>query len=129
MKKCKDSYNYGKNFKVMCTTGPLMLNRVAKKTESNITILSRFLFNSTSVVEIENGKDTEKSLLKNIKGSSWHSLDSTILGFFNNLRYIFIGMAITLAIFVLIFSIKILMSYTYIKNNCDVVCPIKNKNV
>ncbi len=125
MKKCSQLYNFGKHFKVLCTTGPLMLTRVFKKTTSNITLLPNSLFGSMNAREIENGEKKRESLLDYVDGRSWHSIDSFFFDFFAKLKYIFLGMGILGLFLVIFFLIKFMVGYMRIRKNCDVVCPLE----
>lgn len=70
-------YAYGRHLKVMNSTGPSILTRVAQNTNSVITLLPGKYFESCSVcsypckASIENGQ-----YVKQIEGSSWITLDT-----------------------------------------------------
>lgn len=69
-----------KHFVVMYSTGPLMLNDVAKKTNQVIGILPRNIFMPYSISDdlymIKPG-----AMLRNLNEGSWNSLDSMLLNF------------------------------------------------
>jgi len=70
-----------KHFIVMNTTGPMKLTQVVKTTGSTYSILPSKLLLPCSVCEIEDGVcNSSGAWLQQLNGSSWHSLDSKIIG-------------------------------------------------
>ena len=126
MKKPLPKYIVGKHFTILSSTGPLMLDRVAKKTLQQITIIPSKVFSPLDALKIENGeKEDDIAIIRNIKGGSWHSFDTKFYDFFYKTRKVFLGMAIAFAIVLIFFAIKLMFSYFWMRNNCEIVCRIK----
>lgn len=70
----------GKHLKVMSTTGPFALSKAVKKTTKPITILPNKLIAPCSTCDIKEC-DFSNSLMRQLPGNSWHSLDSSIYNF------------------------------------------------
>ena len=73
-------YALTKHFIVMYSTGPLMLNKVAKETRTVLNLLPKNVFMAYSVADdlqmIKPG-----AVLRNLNEGSWNSMDSLILNF------------------------------------------------
>jgi len=70
----------GKHWKVMTTSGPMGLSKVARETEYSYVMLPRKLFLPLSVCDI--GKlDPEDSYLRQLEGCSWISWDTEFYNF------------------------------------------------
>ena len=70
-----------KHFVVMYSTGPLMVNSVAKQTKCIISLLPKNVFMAYSVAD-DTSVIKPGALLRNMYGKSWNSWDSFILNFF-----------------------------------------------
>lgn len=79
MKKPLPYYVVGKHFTVMMSTGPMMLSRVVRKTNTVISVVPRKLVMPCSVCNLE--CSTCESFLRPLAGSSWASWDTTFLNF------------------------------------------------
>ena len=79
MKKPVPYYVLGKHFTVMMSTGPLMLSRVVRKTETVISVVPKKLVMPCSVCNLN--CSTCESYLRPLEGSSWISWDTTFLNF------------------------------------------------
>jgi inositol phosphorylceramide mannosyltransferase catalytic subunit len=73
-------YALSKHFYVMYSTGPLMLNSVAKKTKSIVGLLPRNVFMAYSVAD-DSSVIKPGALLRNFNEGSWNSWDSLFLNF------------------------------------------------
>ena len=81
MKKPQPWYVMGKHFVVMCSTGPIGLTNVAKKSKVVYAMLPSILLMRCSACNI--GKcDTRGAYLKPLEGSSWITYDTKIYNFF-----------------------------------------------
>ena len=79
MKKPLPYYALGKHFVVMMSTGPLMLSRVVRKTETVISVVPKKLVMPCSVCNIN--CSTCESFLRPLEGSSWISYDTMFYNF------------------------------------------------
>ena len=73
-------YAVTKHFIVMYSTGPLMVNAVARQTKTIINLLPKSVFMAYSVAD-ETEVIKPRALLRNLNEGSWNSLDSIILNF------------------------------------------------
>jgi mannosyltransferase OCH1-like enzyme len=86
MKKPVPFYYFTKHFKVMYSTGPGMLTRVAQKYNKRFGVIPAKQFNNCNVCNID--KDnlencmTPEDYTKILRGSSWCSWDSKLLNMF-----------------------------------------------
>jgi mannosyltransferase OCH1-like enzyme len=81
MKKPAPKWALTKHFKVMTTTGPIMLNRVVKSSNYQYTMLPNKLFMPCSVCNMSTC-DTSEAILKPLEGGSWNSFDSKVFNYF-----------------------------------------------
>lgn len=79
MKKPSKWWYIGKHIEVMNTTGPIMLSRVARRTESVISVVPRKLVMPCSICNIN--CSTCESFLRPLEGSSWISYDTMFYNF------------------------------------------------
>ena len=79
MKKPLPYYVFGKHFKVMMSTGPLMLSRVVRKTETVISVVPKKLVMPCSVCNLN--CSTCESFLRPLEGSSWINYDTMFYNF------------------------------------------------
>jgi hypothetical protein len=79
MKKPLPWYIMGKHFKVMCSTGPIMLSTVAAKTNTVIGILPAKKIMPCSICNIN--CSTCESYLRPLEGSSWIGWDTIFYNF------------------------------------------------
>lgn len=79
MKKPLPWYVMGKHFSVLCSTGPLMLSRVAQRTKYVYGKLPSRYIMPCSVCDIS--KSTCDAYLKPLEGSSWTNYETTFLNF------------------------------------------------
>ena len=79
MKKPLPYYVVGKHFTVMMSTGPIMLSRVVRKTNTVISVVPKKLVMPCSICNLD--CSTCESYLKPLEGSSWISWDTTFLNF------------------------------------------------
>ena len=78
-----------KHFKILKSTGPMMLNSVLNHTNYDFTVLPSSKFNPyTSYDELSLKKDN--IVLMQLEGKSWNSFDSTICNFINKYSTFFI---------------------------------------
>jgi len=96
-------YAFGKHLKVMLSTGPLMLDRVLKKTKHSYTVLPKTKFNPYSVTEDFNVYK-EGIVIGTLEGSSWHSFDSMLYNFVLKYSSFFICLGI-LSLLLIIFGL------------------------
>jgi mannosyltransferase OCH1-like enzyme len=73
-------YAIGKHMKVMLSTGPLLVDNVLKNSKYSYNVLPKSRFNPYSVTE-DFTIYKEGSVIRTLKGSSWHSFDSTFYNF------------------------------------------------
>lgn len=81
MKKPVPWYCYGKHFEVMCSTGPIQLTHVVKKSSVVYAMLPGKLIMPCSACNISNCK-AEGAYLKPLEGSSWITYDTKFYNFF-----------------------------------------------
>lgn len=79
MKKPLPFYIIGKHFTVMCSTGPIMLSRVAKRTGTVIGVTPAKYIMPCNICNIN--CSTCESYLRPLEGSSWTGFDTTFLNF------------------------------------------------
>ena len=79
MKKPLPWYIMGKHFQVMCSTGPLMLSRVAGRTSTVVGNIPARLVMPCSICNIN--CSTCEAYLRPLEGSSWTSYDTAFLNF------------------------------------------------
>lgn len=65
-------YILTKHFRVMMSTGPMMINWAVLNTKQNVTLLPRQLFAADQ-------EETDEAVIKPLEGMSWHSWDSKLL--------------------------------------------------
>ena len=75
---------FSKHWKVMGTTGPMMLQTVVDQTQVPYTALPSKLINPCTLCELEFGEICQndkiaRAYLTQLRGSSWHSDDSSII--------------------------------------------------
>lgn len=75
---------FSKHWKVMGTTGPMMLQAVVDQTEVPYTAMPSKLINPCSLCELEfgevcTGEKVNRAYLTQLRGSSWHSDDSSLI--------------------------------------------------
>ena len=81
MMKPPEWYWLGKHFSVLCSTGPLMLDRVARRVPFTINVLPSTIIMSCSVCETYPCHN-KFARVKNLQGSSWITYDTMIYNFF-----------------------------------------------
>ena len=82
MKKPPKWY-YTKHFIIMCTTGPMMLTKVANKYgNSNFETIRSKKLSNCNVCNLDVCNDNPDSYTKFLQGSSWISFDTSVLLFF-----------------------------------------------
>lgn len=79
MKKPSKWWYIGKHIEVMNTTGPIMLSRVARRTENVVSVVPRNLVMPCSICNIN--CSTCESFLRPLEGSSWISYDTMFYNF------------------------------------------------
>lgn len=79
MKKPPSVFWFGKHFKVMNTTGPLMLTRVYNRGDYDIGLMPQNLVLPCTVCELPCQKTD--GLIRNLPGFSWNSYDSKVYNF------------------------------------------------
>ena len=84
----KDPYPWyvpTKHFRVMLTTGPMRLNGLLKKRKGkhSFTILPTSLFSSCSICDKDKTICSRGAAIKPLEGSSWTSVDTSVLNFCN----------------------------------------------
>lgn len=72
-------YTWGKHVRVMCETGPIMLSRVAQKTETVIGMIPAKLVMPCSICNLD--CSTCDAYLKPLEGSSWIGFDTMFFNF------------------------------------------------
>ena len=77
MKKPYKLWYFTKHLKIMCSTGPLMVDRVYKKNKNKSQLLEITV--PCSVCNIDNCEYNKKYFLRGIRGDSWHSWDSYMI--------------------------------------------------
>ena len=122
MKKKVPPYIIGKHFTVMYSTGPMMLNRVVKKTRCNITTIPTFLFNAGDISDTKKGIIKEGAVLKYVQGGSWNSFDSKLLNFFYVWRNYFIGLLTVIVVSIFLFLT--VCTILYFKNKSQIARAI-----
>ena len=115
MKKPLPFYVVGKHFTVMMSTGPIMLSRVARKTNTVISVVPKKLVMPCSICNLD--CSTCESYLKPLDGSSWISWDTTFLNFWlcywTNVVTFLIFLLILLLIMWILYKFGILNSSLY----------------
>jgi mannosyltransferase OCH1-like enzyme len=92
-------YAFGCHLTVMYSTGPLMLDRVAKEYKRPIALLPQDVFMAYNI----NNHDEIKphAALKPLKGGSWNKIDSLVLNFgFKYKYYILLFIIISIAYYI-----------------------------
>ena len=79
MKKPYKWWYLTKHFKIMCRTGPIMVDRVYKANKDKVQLLEIAV--PCSVCNIDNCEYNKKYFLRAIHGQSWNSWDSFIINF------------------------------------------------
>jgi len=79
MKKPLPYYVVGKHFTVMMSTGPIMLSRVVRRTNTVVSVVPKKLVMPCSICNLE--CSTCESFLRPLPGSSWTSFDTSFLNF------------------------------------------------
>lgn len=103
MKKPLPSYYFGKHFRVMLSTGPMMLTNVLAEYDGSYIKLPKSKFSPCSVCNIN--CLSNNTYLKSLEGSSWIGYDTRIYNFFmcnwkNVLYFIFVIIIIIILYFV-----------------------------
>ena len=92
-------YIFGKHFIVLCSTGPLMLDKVVReKADKTVGVLPRKLFTPTPY---EQTISENEIVLKSLEGKSWNSFDSHILNMIDDNKLFFIGMGLLFIVFII----------------------------
>ena len=105
MKKPNFWWNFTKHFTIMCTTGPIMINRLYKKNKDKIQILEINV--PCDSCNINNCPINNKYFLRPIYGQSWNSFDSIIINFVNcNIRSIMCLSVIIILTCIIIYQIN-----------------------
>lgn len=97
-----------KHFKIMMTTGPMMINKAFNKSKHSVTILPRDLFMSYSTVEEKPRIDLSEAVLLPLYGKSWESFDSRFFNFCFKYRELLI-------ILVTLLIVSMIYGYFYYK--------------
>jgi mannosyltransferase OCH1-like enzyme len=101
MKKPNKWYYFTKHFKIMCSTGPIMIDRVYNKNKDKVQILEITV--PCNICNINNCEYDKKYFLRAIHGQSWNSWDTIIINFIycNKKSIICIILIIILTIFII----------------------------
>jgi mannosyltransferase OCH1-like enzyme len=81
MKKSLPSWCIGKHWKVMRSTGPMMIDNVVKKNKYNYIAIPNSLILPCSVCN-DQCEETKQSYIKPLQGQSWIGWDTSIYNFF-----------------------------------------------
>ena len=115
MKKPLPFYVVGKHFTVMMSTGPIMLSRVARRTNTVISVIPKKLVMPCSICNLD--CSTCESYLKPLEGSSWISWDTVFLNFWlcywTNVVTFIIFLLLLLLIMYILYKTGILNSSLY----------------
>jgi mannosyltransferase OCH1-like enzyme len=101
MKKPYKWWHVTKHLKIMCSTGPLMIDKVYKENKDKSQLLEITV--PCSVCNIDNCEYNKKYYLRGIRGDSWHSWDSYMINIIhcNKKSIIYILLIIILTIIII----------------------------
>lgn len=109
MKKPLPSWCVGKHWKVMRSTGPMMIDKVVKENNYEYMALPGSLILPCSVCD-EFCQESKKAYIKPLQGQSWIGMDTSIYNFFmcnwKTVAVIFFIIFLTLLILVIYFIFK-----------------------
>ena len=89
----------------MCSTGPMMINRLYKRNRDNVQILEINV--PCDACNIDNCPYNKKYFLRAIYGQSWNSWDSFIINFMNcNIKSIIYVILIIILTIIVIYRIN-----------------------
>ena len=104
MKKSYKWWYFTKHLKIMCSTGPLMINKIYKKNMDKSQLLEITV--PCSVCNIDECAYNKKYFLRGIRGDSWHSWDSYMINIIHcNKISIFYIILIIILIIIIIYQI------------------------
>ena len=104
MKKSYKWWYFTKHLKIMCSTGPLMIDRIYKKNMDKSQLLEIIV--PCSVCNIDECAYNKKYFLRGIRGDSWHSWDSYMINIIHcNKISIFYIILIIILIIIIIYQI------------------------
>ena len=105
MKKPSKWWYLTKHFEIMCSTGPMMINRLYKRNRDNVQILEINV--PCDACNIDNCPYNKKYFLRAIYGQSWNSWDSFIINFMNcNIKSIIYVILIIILTIIVIYRIN-----------------------
>jgi mannosyltransferase OCH1-like enzyme len=101
MKKPYKWWYFTKHLKIMCSTGPLMIDRVYKANINKSQLLEITV--PCSVCNIDECSYNKKYFLRGIRGDSWHSWDSYMINIIhcNKISILYIILIIILTIIII----------------------------
>lgn len=114
MKKPLPSWSIGKHWKVMKSTGPMMLDKVVKTNNHQYTVLPNSLVLPCSICDIS--CNISNSFIKPLQGASWVGFDTLIYNFIMCKYKAIITVIVLVFILLIAIIIKLLMDKKKAKN-------------